>query len=316
MYLSVVIPTRNRSAMLDSLLKSVKKQTFAPDRFEVIVVDNGSDYKTRVVAQFYKDQIENFNYVFESQPGLHRGRHAGLRVANGDILVFADDDIQALPTWLEGIAEAFESSDVMLAGGKCLPLFENQPPPWLMKLWKKPRAEGQILGYLSLLDLGDSTKDISPYHVFGCNFSIRKQTLVEAGGFHPDAMPPELVRFRGDGETYVSKYIFEKGYRTVYNPKASVYHWVSQERMTESYFCKRAYLQGISDSYSKIRVDGLKLHRYNFIRILIKRLPRIVRGKLEAKIIISYLNGYIYHLNEVHKDSKLGEWVTKNHYLG
>ena len=89
MFLSVVIPTKNRAAMLDDLLESIKNQTLAPDKFEVIIVDNGSDDKTKVVWESYQEQIQNLSYVFENQPGLHRGRHAGLRAATGDFLVFA-----------------------------------------------------------------------------------------------------------------------------------------------------------------------------------------------------------------------------------
>jgi len=94
----------------------------------------------------------------------------------------------------------------------------------------------RILIYLSILDLGDTIKTINPYHVFGCNFSIRKKILLEAGGFHPDAMPQELIRFRGDGESHVSRYILVHGYKTLYHPKASVYHLVTHNRMTEDYF--------------------------------------------------------------------------------
>jgi glycosyltransferase involved in cell wall biosynthesis len=315
LFLSIIIPTRNRSDLLSRALNSIIEQTFDQRDFEIIVVDNGSKDMTRSVSWNFSKCFKNFKYFYEVNPGLHSGRHVGLKRSQGEIVVFADDDIKAFPTWLEGIAEAFQNNDVILAGGKILPLFESEPPLWLVKLWEKSRDEGRILGYLSLLDLGNSTKDISPYHVFGCNYSIRKPALVEAGGFHPDAMPPELVRYRGDGETYVSKFIFENGYRALYHPKASVYHWVPEERMTEVYFCKRAYLQGISDSYSKIRYDGEKFHWGTVIRILIKHLPKNFWVKLEAKILFSYLKGYIYHFKEVHKNPGLREWVIQKDYL-
>ena len=177
----------------------------------------------------------------------------GLKFANSDILVYADDDIEAFPTWLEGIAEAFEDKDVVLVGGKNLPKFESEPPDWISKMWEKDENGNRMLGYLSILDLGDEIKTINPFHVFGCNFAVRKQTLLDAGGFHPDAFPQELIRFRGDGESHVSSFIKSKGYKAVYNPKASVYHCVPNSRMTVEYFCRRAYNQGISDSYTAIR---------------------------------------------------------------
>ena len=92
------------------------------------------------------------------------------------------------------------------------------------------------------MDFGDKIKEINPSYVFGCNFSIRKNILLEAGGFHPDGMPQEIIKYRGDGESYVSKYIEKNGYKTIYNPKASVYHLASTDRMTKKYFAKRAFV--------------------------------------------------------------------------
>jgi glycosyltransferase involved in cell wall biosynthesis len=315
MHLSVVIPTKNRVAMLDELLKSILSQTLVPDKFEVIIVDNGSEDQTKVVWESYRSQIKYLNYVFENRPGLHNGRHTGLRAAKGDILVFADDDIRALPTWLEGIAEAFEKKNVMLVGGKCLPLFNSQPPLWLDQLWQKQNPAGRILPVLSLLDLGDSIKEISPNYVFGCNFSIRRHILLEAGGFHPDAMPPELIRYRGDGETHVSQFVRKKGYQTLYHPKASVYHSVSNERMTEHYFCKRSYAQGISDSYTQLRNGGFKYHWMTLTLKSIKHLPALYSDRRGAQVFSAYLKGYYFHRREVRKDPELKEWVHRKNYL-
>ena len=253
MILSVIIPTRNRVSLLKNALFSITKQTFPSDQFEVIVVDNGSTDETAEICEEYKSKLPGFQRIYDECPGLHVGRHLGLKHARGEILVYADDDIEAFPTWLEGIAEAFEDKDVALVGGKNLPKFETEPPDWLMKMWLQAHPEGKVLGSLSILDLGDSIKDINPSYVFGCNFSIRKSILLETDGFHPDAMPQELIKYRGDGESYVSRYVLEKGYKTLYHPKVSVYHLVSKERMTSKYFYHRSYIQGISDSFARMR---------------------------------------------------------------
>jgi hypothetical protein len=63
----------------------------------------------------------------------------------------------------------------------------------------------------------------------------------------------EMIMYRGDGETYISDFIRKNGLKAIYNPKASVYHFVPTKRMTIDYFCKRSFNQGISNSYSEIR---------------------------------------------------------------
>ncbi len=219
MFLSVIIPTRNRAKYLAGALASITGQTYPQELFEVIVVDNGSTDNTKEVCQSFNDRIKNLRYFYEPTPGLHVGRHLGMREAKSEILVYADDDIEAFPTWLEAIAESFQNPEVVLVGGKNLPKWEAEPPDWILKMWEKDKNGNRILGYLSILDLGDEKKFISPFHVFGCNFSIRKNILLEAGGFHPDAMPKELIIYRGDGETHVSEYIHKKKVQGLLPPR-------------------------------------------------------------------------------------------------
>ncbi|KKH47215.1 glycosyltransferase family 2 protein [Methanosarcina sp. 1.H.A.2.2] len=337
MYLSVIIPTRNRAKYLNKALESITNQTFPPEEFEVIVVDNGSTDNTKEIVNSFKKCIINLKYFYENTPGLHVGRHKGLKESTAEILVYADDDIEASPTWLEGIYESFASNEVVLVGGKNLPNFESEPPTWIKKMWNQKMQYGNVLGYLSILDFGDETKEISPFYVFGCNFSIRKAVLEAAGGFHPDGMPQELIKFRGDGESYVSRYILEKGYKTVYNPKASVYHLVSNSRMTLEYFEQRAYNQGISDSFSEIRSskeqDASALTFSGKASIILPNIINILGPLIykmfkifdllkdpesmiiKSKINQAYKKGYRYHQNEVRTDNQLLKWVMKENYI-
>lgn len=316
MFLSVIIPTRNRAHHLEGALSSLGAQTQTRESFEVLVVDNGSTDHTRDVCETSRAFLPKLKYLYDPRPGLHVGRHMGLNSASADILVYADDDIEAFPTWLEGIAEAFSDDQVALVGGKNLPKFQLEPPAWIRHMWEKERRGRRTLPYLSILDLGDRVKGIRPYDVFGCNFSIRKSILLEAGGFHPDAMPMELIRYRGDGETYVARYIAAHGYKALYHPKASVYHLVPEERLSESYFRKRAFIQGISDSYTDIRRrmtrSSQKRHYFKLLRWLL--LP--LEGVRRVRIRVNYLEGYCFHQDEVEADAQLYEWVTVKHYMG
>jgi hypothetical protein len=238
-----------------------------------------------------------------------------MKRAKADTLVYADDDIEAFPTWLEGIAEAFCDKQVVLVGGKNLPKFESEPPVWIRRMWEKDHQGGRMLPYLSILDLGDELKVVSPYYVFGCNFSIRKSVLLEAGGFHPDAMPPDLIRYRGDGETHVARHITEHDYKAVYHPKASVHHLVPADRLNESYFFKRAFNQGISDSYADLRSkkskSHWKKHCFNFTRLLLLSFGNIRQARIQA----CYYKGYCYHQDEVQNDPALYGWVMRETYM-
>lgn len=253
--LSVIIPTLNRAIYLKRSLISIIDQTFPNDCYEIIVVDNGSTDDTKeVVDEINRQNAGRIRYVYEPSPGLHNSRHRGAKEANGDILLYGDDDIIASPEWVEEISKSFEDPDVGIAGGKILPEWEEDPPQWVIDFWSHGDV-GRHLGYLSLIDLGEEKKVIPPGYTYGCNFAIRKKVLFECGGFHPDGMPQELIRYRGDGETALTAKVSNFGYKIMYDPKASVKHMVPKNRISEDYFCTRAFNQGISDSFTEIRKE-------------------------------------------------------------
>ena len=180
--LSVIIPTRNRAERLELALRSLAQQALPRSSFEIIVVDNGSRDRTLAVVTDFKETFARIHYIYEDLPGLHVGRHRGFHAAKGDILVFLDDDVEAFPSLLASIEEAFGNPKVALVGGKCLPKHEGPVPEWLNAMWA-PNSHGErVVEYLSLIDLGDLPKVVDPLRVFGCNFSIRRSVLLAAGG--------------------------------------------------------------------------------------------------------------------------------------
>jgi len=318
--LSVIIPTRNRSDLIKNLLESLKHQTLSQDEFEILVIDNGSTDDTKAVAESFFSEFKHIKYFLEEKPGLHEGRHRGLREAVNEILVYCDDDIEPFPTWLEAIKESFKDPKVVLVGGKNLPKWEIDPPKWIKDWYEEGNENGKCLGYLSILDFGDELKEIDPNFVWGCNFSIRRQTLIDAGGFHPDSMPEQLKFFRGDGESYVTRWIKEKGKKAIYNPQASVYHFVSKSRMTLNYFKKRSYNQGISDSFSLIRekiiIDETQRSKKQRLRSMLNKLRALFSSKnIKGILNESHHEGKLKHFLEYQRDLKLKSWVDKKDWI-
>jgi glycosyltransferase involved in cell wall biosynthesis len=323
--ISIIIPTLNRANLLKETLDSIMTQSFPSNRFEVIVIDNGSTDNTKQVVNAFQEKIINLKYIYDDRPGLHIGRNLGALVARAEILVFADDDIEAFPDWLSTIFDCFVDEEVGLVGGNDLPKFEIDPPLWIDKMWRAPSHKAlNIIEYLSLLNLGEVAKEINPHLVFGCNFSIRKKIVFEAKGFHPDGMPSHLIRFRGDGESYISEYILSKNYKTIFHPAASVFHKVTKNRMTLEYFKGVAFRAGVSNSYTAIRknLKGIKFSNSLLKRIL-KKLFVFLQfthkdyelKKIELELNNSFERGYLFHQEEVLKDLTLKSWILQSDYF-
>ena len=256
------------------------------------------------------------------------GRHKGAQEAKGEIVTFADDDIIAVPGWLEAILEAFENKEVHMVGGPSIPKYEQTPPEWLDWFWNH-NEYGTYCGELSLIDFGEEDKEIDPGFVWGLNFSIRRKTLYELGGFHPDCIPKSLQYFQGDGETGLTHKATAKGYKALYAWKARVEHQIPQERLTSDYFCQRYFYQGVCDSYTQVRRDGRlnaardKTGRLgSTVKRALKRVlgdaddmrfPTNVKG-LKKAFQKAYEDGFAYHQKALREHDALLEWVLKEDY--
>ncbi len=90
-FVSVIIPTYNRKAWLRELLDSLAQQTYPADRFEVIVVDDGSSDGTGEIAgQPFPFRLRYFR---QTNQGDAAARNLGAQQSQADILLFLDDDI-------------------------------------------------------------------------------------------------------------------------------------------------------------------------------------------------------------------------------
>src|SRR5262249_38101966 len=151
-------------------------------------------------------------YVYEKRPGLHWARHTGARAAQGTILAYTDDDAEATPNWLTGLAAAYEDPRIGAAGGPIQGRWRTPPPARA----PPPRAFGQ-------LDYGPDYQELSwPRTIYGGNFSVRKEALFAVGGFNPDTSVED--RLVGDGECGLCRKLYAAGWKIAYVPDALIYH--------------------------------------------------------------------------------------------
>lgn len=322
--LSLVVPTRNRAPLLARCLDAMGRHLDPARLADVIVVDNGSGDGTEEVfaAAARRHPRLPWRYLREPMPGLLSGRHRGAAEARGEVLSYLDDDALVEPGWCEAVAGSFADRGISLVGGPSRPIFKGRPPGWLRHLWRD--VEGvHMLDWLSLIDCGPEPRPVQPYFVWGLNFSIRRDAFEECRGFHPDGMPADLLRYRGDGEGGLAYKIAEKGLRTLYQPGALVSHVLPPARLTLVALEQRAFAQGISDSYTKIRqagavaddvgVTSLGAAERRRLRAAVRRfgsasaLHRLLAAARDA--------GGRFHREEVRRDPVLLQWVLRADYF-
>lgn len=117
---SVIIPTYNRAKNLALTLGSVCNQTLPIEKYEIIVVDDGSTDNTKeVVLDFQKKHPQsNIHYFYEQNGGPAKARNLGIKESKGEIIFFTDDDCVVPPNWMATLLDGYRRHpDVAGVGG-------------------------------------------------------------------------------------------------------------------------------------------------------------------------------------------------------
>lgn len=243
MNISVIISTYNRSERLAGALRSLTASRLRESiDWEVVVVDNNSTDETRrVVESLSAEHPGRFRYLLEPQAGKSRALNKGIEAAQGNILVFIDDDVTVEPMWLDNLTAPLRSTACAGVAGRILPEGDFQPPHWLS-------VEGRFaLAPLALFDLGPQAgkMDDSP---FGANMAYRKEMFLKHGGFRIDLGPAAGSKEPQKSEdSEFGTRLLAAGERLRYEPSAIVYHEIPPGRVRKDYFLKWWFDKNRSD---------------------------------------------------------------------
>jgi glycosyltransferase involved in cell wall biosynthesis len=242
--ITVIIPTYRRPNTLRAALESLRKQT--QTGFQILVVDNAAEAATEsLVGEFNRAVGVRATYVAEARLGVHFARNTAGRVADGDLLLYADDDVTFDPEWVAAYDREFERHQEMAAaGGPVRPVWEMSPPRWLLDFIGDQR-EFTLLSFRE----SDDHFVLSPAGTYySCNMAVRKSVLLARGGFHPEATGERWV---GDGETGLLKAMWAAGDLVGSVPEAVAYHHIPASRMTVRYLRRRMANEGAADVFGR-----------------------------------------------------------------
>jgi glycosyltransferase involved in cell wall biosynthesis len=240
---SVVIPTRNRPASALETLGTVLRSNYPHDRFEAIVVDNGSGADERIDPNRLPEGPVPVRLVQEEDPGGSNARNAGLWAATGEIVAFCDDDVLVDGDWLASLALAFHQDDrVGGAAGLTLPRELETPA----QVWYEGFASADRGLTRRVLDRRNPPADrpLFPFTIgdlgSGENFAFRRELLLELGGFDP-ALGTATATLGGEDVEAMFRVLLSNR-QVVYEPRAIVRH--SHQREFEQ-FERRVWGYGV-----------------------------------------------------------------------
>lgn len=198
--LSVVIGTCNQKEKLEKALQSLFKQTLSPKLYEIIVVDSMSADDTEPTLHALRSTFNGLKYFRQENLGRPGARNRGIAEAQGEIILMTDADMLADINLLYEHLKAHEQYPDAAFEGLTYNYLENgNTAPYI----KEKLRPGQKLKF--------------SYFLTG-NLSIRKQTLLDIGGFDQD--------FAGYGweDIELGYRLMKAGVPLYYFPSAVNYH--------------------------------------------------------------------------------------------
>lgn len=90
--LSIIIPVYNTAAYVEKCLKSCLNQDLSKDKYEIIVVDDGSTDNSAGIIKDFQNNHSNIVFIQKENGGVSSARNKGIEVAKGKYVTFVDSD--------------------------------------------------------------------------------------------------------------------------------------------------------------------------------------------------------------------------------
>ncbi|EGO97026.1 glycosyltransferase family 2 protein [Acidiphilium sp. PM] len=244
--ISALLTTHNRAHLLPRVLEGLERQSLAPSRFEVVVVDDGSADATPQVLAAWQNRLP-LRVFRQNQAGLAAAKNLGVFAAQGPILVFLDDDDVAeqdlLAVHLAVHLAAPEQTVAVLGNTTLAPEIAAVP---VMRHVTEVGCQLFSYGWMQPGQVLDHTA------FWGGRSSCKRSLLVRHGVFHPD------FHF-GCEDIELGWRLARQGLRVIYEPRARS---VMIRALTFDQFCARSYRQGRSQHRFARLHDDPKVRAY------------------------------------------------------
>ena len=244
---SIVIPVMNSRISLEMVFRCLAAQTLPREKFECLVVDDGS---TDGTAEFIKRYRADFNLRAFFHPvnlGRSQARNTACRAAQGEIIIFLDADMLAEPGWLAAYQDAFADFSLDVASGEryhlnlgaknddrlqALSMVAGAPPEDLMHKdipaqFENLRRQASISMYPTRamqkfeMQLPEVCRQypeslLCAYSFISSNVAVRRSVFEKTSGYDPG--------IRRVHDTELGIRLWELGARIRFAPGARAYH--------------------------------------------------------------------------------------------
>ncbi len=235
---SIIIPTYDRPTQLNGCLQALARLEYPRDRFEVIVVDDGSETPPEAMVASLRDGLDVM-LITQTHAGAAAARNTGAARAKGTFLAFTDDDCRPAQDWLQTLAARFAMTADHAIGGRVLNALPDNP------------YSGATQVIIDVVYAHFNSVPGRALFLVSGNFALPADKFRAIGGF--DATFP-----RSEDRDFCDRWL-QHNYRMTYAPEALVYH---AHPLTLRTFCGQHFNYGRGDFHFHRARAGRFLRRF------------------------------------------------------
>ncbi len=208
-FYSIIVPSYNRQEEIEELIRSFEKVEFPRDRFELVIVDDGStDGTVNFLESTGPELSVDLVIIRQKNQGPGAARNNGMKSARGDFLIIIDSDCTVPADWLHQIDTNLHAEQADAFGG---PDTYRKEFPALLKAINYSMTSFITTGGLR----GRKGKKLARFYPRSFNLGLSKALFLKIGGFN-EMYYGEDIEF--------SHRMIKSGARIVFIEGAYVYH--------------------------------------------------------------------------------------------
>ncbi|MBR0065648.1 MAG: glycosyltransferase family 2 protein [Paludibacteraceae bacterium] len=251
--LTAIICTYNRAKYIGNLLESIAANDLPKNEYEILLVDNNCTDNTREICEAFAAAHTDvqFRYTTEPEQGLSAAKNHGIKEAQGDIIVYIDDDALVDPWYLRTYAEWFTAHPETIAcGGPILPLYETAEPEWMT-----PYTKALLTAWM---DYGDKPREYPKGRFPGGGNAAYRKSVFDKVGYFNTALGRKGNSLMGAEEKDIFDKMHSFGMQIMYIPSPVLHHIIPQKKLEKDYFDRWTLQIGMSERKRTLAISKTK----------------------------------------------------------
>ena len=309
MDLSIIVPVYNVEKYVRSCIESIFKQELDEDRFEVIIVNDGTKDRSMEVIEDIIAAHTNITVINQENLSLSVARNNGIAAAKGEYILMPDSDDLLIENSLMPLLEKALETKVDMVVADFLSMTDEEIDNFYKEDFQQPELQfKKIVGEQLYLDV------LNPYHCYVWRTLYKREFLVTKDLIFYPGIRYQDIPFTHECYLKANNCICS-------NIRLNIYRkWPGSSTNAYKIDNSKHFITAIAITWKLRQIEGLSSNLvyklednvYISFRTMIYDILHSIKGKNDRYVLMNYINFQAPDLNFTHSiQQKLITFMVK-----